>query len=309
VAQNQTETVNYRVTNNNASSWNIDFSPNPTLTLTRGNTYVFNLSQSFPWAFYFKTELSLGTTNVYSDGVFNNGAGTGLITFTVPQDAPDTLFYCNDVQLNLRGQINIIDGTPGTGPGFFIQSDPGVNGRVIATPNISSRDVLGVFNNGEDLGTVIFEVPAVDAQSFYYNLTSIGTIDLVTELAYDDINGQPLVDFIASTGGIDSTTNLDNRTLIFINPANTNDDWTDKGTFDFEGFDQTDQFDVSVGYEAGTTVPGTQRFDIWRIRVFPVGTGNGLIRLERITEVTAGQKVFVSSGVANAGGEYVKTAE
>ena len=38
VAQNQSETVNFRVTNNNASSWNIDFSPNPTLTLTRGNT-------------------------------------------------------------------------------------------------------------------------------------------------------------------------------------------------------------------------------------------------------------------------------
>ena len=121
VAQNQSETVNYRVTNNNASSWNIDFSPNPTLTLTRGNTYVFNLSQSFPWAFYFKTELSLGTTNVYSDGVFNNGAATGLITFTVPQDAPDTLYYCNDIETNLRGQLNIIDGTPGTGPGFWIQ--------------------------------------------------------------------------------------------------------------------------------------------------------------------------------------------
>jgi hypothetical protein len=48
VAQNQTETENFRVTNNDASSWNIDFSPNPTLTLIRGNTYVFNLSQSFP---------------------------------------------------------------------------------------------------------------------------------------------------------------------------------------------------------------------------------------------------------------------
>jgi hypothetical protein len=215
VAQNQTETENFRVTNNDASSWNIDFSPNPTLTLTRGNTYVFNLSQSFPWAFYFKTELSLGTTNVYSDGVFNNGAANGLITFTVPQDAPDVLFYCNDVEINLRGQLNIIDGTPGTGPGFWIQSDPGINGRVLATPNISSRDVLGVSNNGEDLGTVTFDVPLATAQNFYYNLPSVGTVDLITNLQFDQINNVAVSVFIETYGGIDGITNLQGRTLVF----------------------------------------------------------------------------------------------
>ena len=227
VAQNQSETVNFRVTNNNTSSWNIDYSPNPTLTLTRGNTYVFNLSQSFPWAFYFKTELSLGTTNVYSNGVFNNGAGTGLITFTVPQNAPDLLYYCNDIELNLRGQINIIDGTPGTGPGFWIQSDPGINGRVIATPNISSRDVLGVSNNGEDLGTVTFDVPPADAQNFYYTMPNIGQVDLVTSLSFDQINEQYISDFFTTyPNGIDGITNLQNRTLVFItkdaSPSPTN---------------------------------------------------------------------------------------
>ena len=105
---------------------------------------------------------------------------------------------------------------------FYIQSAPGIAGTLPATPNISSRDVYGVTNNGSTSGTIVFNAPTKDAQSFYYNLTSIGTIDLVTELAYDDINGQPLVDFIASTDGIDSTTNLDNRTLVFINnPART----------------------------------------------------------------------------------------
>jgi hypothetical protein len=105
---------------------------------------------------------------------------------------------------------------------FYIQSAPGISGTIPATPNISSRDVYGVTNNGATSGTVVFNVPLKDAQSFYYNLTSIGTIDLVTELAYDDINGQPLVDFIIATGGIDGVTNLNNRTLIFIdNPALT----------------------------------------------------------------------------------------
>jgi len=106
---------------------------------------------------------------------------------------------------------------------FWIQSAPGISGQIPATPNISSRDVYGVTNNGETSGTVFFNAPLKTAQSFYYEtLTSIGTIDLVTELAYNDINGQPLLDFIVATGGIDGTTNLNNRTLVFINnPALT----------------------------------------------------------------------------------------
>jgi hypothetical protein len=48
-----------------------------------------------------------------------------------------------------------VDGTSGTGPGFWIQTTPGVSGKITATPNISSRDVLGVTNKGEDLGTVL----------------------------------------------------------------------------------------------------------------------------------------------------------
>jgi hypothetical protein len=72
----------------------------------------------------------------------------------------------------MRGTFNIIDATPGTGPGFWIQTDPGVNGRIPSTPNISSRDVLGVINNGEDLGTITFNVPLTTAQNFYYTLTN-----------------------------------------------------------------------------------------------------------------------------------------
>ena len=100
---------------------------------------------------------------------------------------------------------------------FWIQTAPGIAGTIPATPNISSRDVYGVTNNGETSGTLVFNVPLSNAQNFYYNLTSIGTIDLVTELDFNDINGQPLVDFILANGGIDGTTNLDNRTLIFLN--------------------------------------------------------------------------------------------
>jgi hypothetical protein len=159
VAQNQKETVNFRVTNQGTSAYVIDYQNNPTLTLVRGNTYVFDLVLRGDFPFFIKTQPSLTRNNLYNDGVTNNGASEGLITFTVPQDAPDTLYYANPVQPNMQGTLNIVNATPGTGPGFWIQTDPGINGRIPSTPNISSRDVLGVINNGEDLGTVTFNVP------------------------------------------------------------------------------------------------------------------------------------------------------
>ena len=246
VAQNTQAPVEYRVTNN-PTSWAIDFEPNPTLTLVRGNTYTFNLTQSIPLAFYIKTELSFGTTNLWSAGVFNNGASTGLLTFTVPQDAPDILYYCNDLQFNFRGQFNIIDGTPGTGPGFWIQAAPGVNGVFPATPNISSRGVLGVVNNGEDLGTVTFNVPAITAQDFYYNLQVLSTgspptpypVDLYTTLQFDQINQQYFDVFLQNNpngiDGINSVSGLNNRTLVINNSTG----WNINGIFDAvgQGFD------------------------------------------------------------------------
>ena len=306
VAQNQSETVNFRVTNNNASSWNIDFSPNPTLTLTRGNTYVFNLSQSFPWAFYFKTELSLGTTNVYSNGVFNNGAATGLITFTVPQDAPDVLYYCNDIQLNLRGQINIVNGAPGTGPGFWIQSDPGVNGRVIATPNISSRltEANGVINNGEDLGTITFNVPAADAQNFYYDMPSIGTVDLVTTLQFDQINNEFVSTFLQNNpNGIDGITNLENRTIAFINQNSDPDTGGWQQTTFFDPLLNVGNVESGTGSYDSTTFSQTTfitdqatQYSVWRVQYITAEGGGVYMSLQFVQNVDLNNKFTVGFG-------------
>jgi hypothetical protein len=344
VAQNQTESVNFRVTNNDASSWNIDYSPNPTLTLIRGNTYVFNLEQSFPWKFFIKTELSFGTTNVYSNGVFNNGASGGLITFTVPQDAPDTLFYCNDTEFNLRGQITVVNagttqpydtvdfdlGTTtneagsfdyraprATGPGFWIQSDPGVDGRLIATPNISSRDVLGVENNGEDLGTVTFNVPYADAQNFYYNMPSIGTVDLVTTLQFDQINNQFLEPFFeANRNGIDGITNLENRTVVFI---------TQNSDPETGGWQETTFFDPLLN--AGNVQSGTGSFDstsfsqttpitdqatqysVWRIQYLTAeGSGDTYMSLQFVQNVDLNNKFTVGFGTEYSSTGWYKNA-
>ena len=241
VAQNTKETVNYRVQNTGTAAYKIDGQSNPILTLARGNTYVFNLTLTGVYPFWIKTEYTLGIGDAYNTGVSRNGATTSLVTFVVPQDAPDTLYYVSENQTNMRGQLNIIDGTPGTGPGFWIQTNPGVSGVIPTTPNISSRDVYGVLNNGEDLGTVTFNVPLKDAQSFYYDLTNYGTIDLVTGLKYNQINNQPLDEFILLYDGIDGISSLDTRTLIFTN---------------------TIEDDVDGGWDG---VPLESRYQVWRI--------------------------------------------
>jgi len=107
---------------------------------------------------------------------------------------------------------------------FWIQAEPGVSGRLPYAPNISSRTVLGVTNNGEDSGTVTFSVPYKTAQQFYYNLAlaptipTAGQVDLVTNIDYNQINGSLVSTFFANyPSGIDGITNLQNRTVIFDN--------------------------------------------------------------------------------------------
>ena len=280
VAQNDKQNINFRVTNDNTSAYVIDYQPNPTLTLVRGNTYTFTFSTNGVYPFYIKTQPSLGNTNTYNTGVTNNGAVTGTLTFVVPQDAPDTLYYCSANQYNMRGTFNVVNGTPGTGPGFWIQSDPGVDGRLPYAPNISSRDVLGVENNGEDLGTVTFNVPLSTAQDFYYNLTDIGPVSLITGLQYDQINGQPVDEFILEHNGIDGIVDLNNRTLVFQPNA--------------------------AGWG---TVPENQRYQIWQIR-YVTGIDNvEYIQLSVVQEAATYTKFTIQFGTQWSGTSWYKTAE
>ena len=220
VAQNKKNTVNYRVTNQGNKVYIIDYQPNPALTLVRGNTYIFTLSIDGDYPFWIKTIASTGVINPYNTGVSNNGAYDGTVTFTVPQNAPNTLYYSSQTSSQMQGVFNIISGEPGTGPGFYIQAQPGVDGGMPTTPNISSRDVLGVVNNGEDLGTVTFNVPSKTAQNFYYNLTSIDSVDLLSQIKFNEINNIYVDDFLAAyPAGIDGVTDLENRTLVFDVPS------------------------------------------------------------------------------------------
>ena len=82
----------------------------PTLTLSRGHTYVFeNRNASGAHPFYIKTSIANGGTNdAYNTGVTNNGGAGGTeIVFTVPHDAPDLLYYQCSSHSSMAGQLKI----------------------------------------------------------------------------------------------------------------------------------------------------------------------------------------------------------
>jgi len=101
----------FTVTNNGLTSWNIDGSTNPTLNLVRGQTYTFQVT-AIGHPFWIKTVQGTGQANAYNDGVTNNGTQSGTITFTVPADAPSTLFYNCEFHPTMTGQINVTGSVP-----------------------------------------------------------------------------------------------------------------------------------------------------------------------------------------------------
>tara|TARA_B100001559_G_scaffold98634_1_gene82512 strand:+ start:656 stop:1906 length:1251 start_codon:yes stop_codon:yes gene_type:complete len=96
------------ITNRGSSDFQILQKNDPDITLERGKTYEFNIdSPGHP--FWIKTLTQTGTSNGYSFGVENNGTSNGIITFKVPLDAPDQLYYVCQNHLNMNGKINIVD--------------------------------------------------------------------------------------------------------------------------------------------------------------------------------------------------------
>ena len=82
---------------------------NPILKLYRGQTYTFEInSDGHP--FSIKTSRSLGVQNRYLiPGIDNHGVTSGTITFTVPENAPNILYYQSEADLQVGGVIEVFD--------------------------------------------------------------------------------------------------------------------------------------------------------------------------------------------------------
>ena len=91
---------------------------NPVLSFKRGSTYVLNINTTSLHPFWIQTSDNGGSydsANVYSSGITNNGIYDGTITFVVPMDAPDTLYYRCSNHGNWGNSISITSALSKTG--------------------------------------------------------------------------------------------------------------------------------------------------------------------------------------------------
>jgi hypothetical protein len=100
---------NFAVTNAGTSDYVIDGANDPALTVVRGCSYTFDLAAG-GHPFFIKTVQGTGTANAYDDGVTGNGTEVGQITWDVPDDAPDSLFYNCEFHAGMTNTITVISG-------------------------------------------------------------------------------------------------------------------------------------------------------------------------------------------------------
>ncbi len=112
----------------------------PTLYLIRGQTYKFdNQTGGHPFRIQ-STVAQAGGGTAYNSGVTNNdatgGTATNVLTFVVPMDAPDTLYYQCTAHPAMTGTINVItQGSSG------LQSRTTSNGTTASVANGTAADL------------------------------------------------------------------------------------------------------------------------------------------------------------------------
>lgn len=105
----------YTVINDGLMAWKIDTVDNPTLNLVKGHSYAFNVN-AVGHQFYIKTVQIIGSGGAYNNGVTNNGAATGTVTWAVPSNAPDVLYYQCGIHEAMTGEIDLATPAPGVTP-------------------------------------------------------------------------------------------------------------------------------------------------------------------------------------------------
>jgi hypothetical protein len=148
---------------------------NPTLTLFRGQTYIFDVnSPGHP--FSLKTERSEGSLDRYTQGVTGNGTEVGQVTFEVPFNAPDVMYYVSENAIDTAGVFHILDIEENT----LID----VTAEILGKKTYSIPDtVIGnvELSNGMKLRFIGGVIPEQYATGFWYVEGVGSSIKLVSE--------------------------------------------------------------------------------------------------------------------------------
>ena len=178
--------VEYSVVNLAKGAYNFGHRPgenNPVLTLYRGNTYKFNVNaKGHP--FYIMTEpYPDGSSGLfYTEGVTNAGTQSGVVTFEVPAEAPDKLYYQCGNHTAMYGliQIKTIDSTTEIDP-----SEEIIGATTYALRNLTLSNGMKVkFKTGNVTSAYQNREYYVEGVGDKITLTNVA--DLITPASYAD---------------------------------------------------------------------------------------------------------------------------
>ena len=167
----------------NAGKYLIDGVQNPNITLQRGKEYLFDLSDSSTNShpFYITTHINggSGSSGQYTTGVTGNGNHYGTTTktviFSVPHNAPGSLYYHCGNHSGMGNKINI-DGT-------ILSSS--TNKAKITLENTTDEDVIRFNTNNTERMKIENGKITVNSN---VELTSVGDISLKLKADSGDSN-------------------------------------------------------------------------------------------------------------------------
>jgi len=134
---------------------------NPTITVTRGSTYTFNMNTANHPLVIQTVSGDYNSSNEYTGGVNNAGPKIGSITWVVPENSPDTLYYVCKNHNSMNGKINVVD--PSTKPSLIIpgQGFLGADGQYkeytleawlrVNSDSITKKRIIGPLGSDDGL--------------------------------------------------------------------------------------------------------------------------------------------------------------
>ena len=216
------------------------------------------------------------------------------------------------------------------GHGFFIQTEPGLKSSYSWQDNLNIREVLGVTNNGADVGTVTFSVPKNDAQNFFTQMPIQGNgVNLVSystkqqrHLRYNEIQSQDATMFLRNYGGIDGQRNLNGKLVLFLETrsktqtlvawtANTNYKEDDLVSYSNTVYRVIRDFTSGVGFvtsnlvvydyenhwndpeDSNAIITETEKLGWFRISI----DSNNKLKLTSVEEILVNKKINISEGI------------
>jgi|TARA_B100001094_G_scaffold30217_1_gene25193 hypothetical protein len=176
---------------------------NPSLALTRVTRFTFNLELTENTFSIFSDDLgtlyNTGLQHTHDDGVITTGAAAqgntdGVLQFTVPADAPDTLYY-GDVATGLYNIITITDAAGQFGDLVLTSTTAATSGDTGAL----------VVKGGAGIGGDIFVDGKITTNGVAYNGVGISNITSNTNLELDAANKIVIKNNSSFVGEINST--------------------------------------------------------------------------------------------------------